>query len=142
MDELMHYGVPGMKWGVRKKYEPKGRRRGKTNTQRIYEAVKEKSATRKARKAAIKEVQAQRNQKVVRRSVKDMSDEELRTAINRMQMERTYAQLTAPEVNKGKKFVQEVLYNSAKNVAGDVVKDAMKKAIKKISDRSNSGGTP
>ena len=47
-----------------------------------------------------------------------MSDSELRNYINRMQMERQYAQLTATEVSPGKKFVKEVIelvYCSCKN---------------------------
>lgn len=141
MDELMHYGVPGMKWGVRKKYEPKGRKKGKTNAQRIYEAAKEKSEARKAKKAAVKEVQVQRNRKVAKRSVRDMSDDELRTAINRMQMERTYAQLTAKEVNKGKKFVSDVLYNSAKATATKITTEAMTNAVKKLIKQGQGGGS-
>lgn len=140
MDELMHYGVKGMKWGVRKKYQPKGRRKGKTNAQRIYEAAKEKSEARKAKKAAVKEVQVQRRQRVTKRSVQDMSDEELRTAINRMQMERTYSQLTAKEVSKGKKFVSDVLYNSAKATATKYTTEVMTNAVKKLLNQSRRSG--
>ena len=39
-----------------------------------------------------------------------MSDSELRNYINRMQMERQYAQLTAKEVSPGKKFVKDPDY--------------------------------
>lgn len=42
-DELMHYGVPGMKWGVRNDYVPTGRRRtrsgGLTTGQKIGDGV-------------------------------------------------------------------------------------------------------
>lgn len=134
-DELMHYGVKGMKWGVRKKYVPHPRKSsGKTNAQRIYENFKKKKAVSKA-----KPVEA----KSTKRSVRDMTDDELRTAINRMQMERTYAQLTAKEVSKGRKFVNEVMYGAAKSVAQEQVKELMKKAIKKASGGgSSSGGGP
>lgn len=129
MDRLMHYGVKGMKWGVRKARPTSSeKRRGKTNAQRIYESIgrKKKPSTTSA--------------KPVKRRISDMSDEELRSAINRMQMERTYAQLTAEEVSKGRKFVKEVLYNSAKSVARDLTKEAMKKAVKKLQNSSNSSG--
>lgn len=126
MNELVHYGVKGMKWGVRKARPSSGtgKRRGKTNAQRIYDHV------------------ANPSPKPAKRRVSDMSDEELRRAINRMQMERTYTQLTAKEVSKGRKFVNEVLYNSAKTVAGDLTKEAMKKMINKARNSSSSGGGP
>lgn len=129
---LKHYGVKGMKWGVRKARPTSGKRRGKTNAQRIYEHVTRKKETPQAT--------TKTSSQPVKRRVSDMSDEELRTAINRMQMERTYAQLTAKEVSKGQKFVKEVLYNSAKTVAGDLTKEAMKKAVKKLQNSSNSSG--
>lgn len=140
---LMHHGVKGMKWGVRKEYQPKGRKKGKTNAQRIYESVANRRAEKSAEKAALREVQTQRNAKVKPRSVRDMSDDELRSAINRMQMERAYTQLTAKEVNKGKKFVSDVMYNSAKATATKITTEAMTKVIKKLieqAQRSGSGG--
>lgn len=126
--KLMHYGVKGMKWGVRKAKPTPGNRRGRTNAQRIYE-----SATRKKETSKI-------SSKPAKRRVSDMSDEELRSAINRMQMERTYAQLTAKEVSKGRKFVNEVLYNSAKNTATKVTTEAMQNAVKRLLRNSNNSG--
>ena len=128
MDELMHYGVKGMKWGVRKQRPTSGRRKGKTNAQRIYERItgKDKAKTTST--------------KPKRRSVSEMSDEELRSAISRMQMERTYTQLTAKEVSKGRKFVQDVMYNSAKNVATKATTEAMQKLLRKLTNNSSSSG--
>lgn len=134
MDELIHYGVKGMKWGVRKaRQTSSGKRRGKTNAQRIYEHVtgKDKKNPKPVNKTA---------SQPAKRRISDMSDEELRAVINRMQMERTYAQLTSKEVSKGRKFVNEVLYNSAKSVASEITKEAMKKALRRARNNSGSSG--
>lgn len=131
---IVHYGVPGMKWGVRKARPTSGKRRGKTNAQRIYEHVTRKKETPKAT--------TKTSSKPAKRRISDMSDEELRSAISRMQMERTYAQLTAKEVSKGRKFVKDVMYNSAKNVATKATTAAMENALKKLTNRSSSGGGP
>lgn len=138
MAYIKHYGVKGMKWGVRKKYVPHPRKSGgKTNAQRIYENFKKKKdgGPSKSKTAS--------NPTTPKKSVKDMSDDELRSAINRMQMERTYAQLTAKEVSKGKKFVKDVLYNSAKTTATKITTEAMQKLVKKaLGNSSSSGGGP
>ena len=49
--------------------------------------------------------------------VKKMSDSELRSKINRLQMEKQYKQLTSSEISVGRKFVQDVLTNAAKQTA-------------------------
>lgn len=132
MNELRHYGVKGMKWGVRKQRPASGKKRGKTNAQRIYERV---TGKKEASKSTTKV-----SSKPAKRRISDMSDEELRSAINRMQMERTYAQLTAKEVSKGRQFVNDVLYNSAKSVAKDLTKEAMKKLVNKARNSGNNNG--
>lgn len=68
-----------------------------------------------------------------------MSDEDLRKAIGRIEMERKYAQLTAPQVSKGRKFVTDVLYNSAKATATTYTTKAMTKAVESLlTDRKGS----
>lgn len=128
---IKHYGVKGMKWGVRKQRPTSsGARKGKTNAQRIYEKVTGKNKKQAAPPKAVS---------TKRTKVSEMSDEELRKVISRMQMERQYAQLTQREVNKGRKFVQEVLYNSARTTATTYATKAMTKAIEKLLRSSSSG---
>lgn len=40
-DELKHYGVKGMKWGVRKEYIPKGRKPSKNSSERYKKLTKD-----------------------------------------------------------------------------------------------------
>lgn len=129
--DVIHYGVKGMKWGVRKQRPSSQGRKKKTNAQRIFDRItgkKQKTSEPKRAESSTK-----------RRRASDLSDEELRKVINRMEMERKYSQLTAKEVSKGRKFVNEVLYNSAKATATTYTTKAMTKAIEKLlSDRDRS----
>lgn len=67
-----------------------------------------------------------------RKSAKEMSDEELRKVINRMNMEKQYKQLTEKELSPGRKFVQDVIANSAKETAKKYVSKGMDKAIEEL----------
>lgn len=132
-ENVIHYGVKGMKWGVRKQRPTfSGKRKGKTNAQRIYERVtKKKTTTEKVKPAAAPR----------RKKASEMSDDELRSVISRMQLERTYNQLTTKEISKGRKFVNDVLYNSAKATATTYTTKAMTKAIEKLLKNSSSSGS-
>lgn len=132
-ENVVHYGVKGMKWGVRKQRKTSsGKRKVKTNAQRIYERITKK-------KEPINKSKTSTSSRKKRAS--EMSDEELRSVINRMQMERTYAQLTTNEINKGRKFVNDVLYNSAKATATTYTTKAMTKAVDKLLRNASSGGS-
>jgi len=99
-DVLEHYGVPGMKWGRRKA---------------------EGTATGSKRKT--------KAEATGHPTAKSLSDSELRTRINRLQMEKQYAQLTAADVNPGKKIVQEILTNTAKGIAVSYAQQYARKGI-------------
>lgn len=131
-DELMHYGVKGMKWGVRRKrYFSKLRTKGrkmKRDMAKKRQARKEQRVASKTTKKTVEQTK--------RKSVSEMSDEELNAAIRRMQLERQYKELAAannPKQDKGKKFVTEVLETSGKSLATQVVNhygaQALNKAI-------------
>lgn len=77
----MHYGVLGMKWGVRKK-RPSSKSKGILKRKKKKEPVLD---------------------------VSTMTDQELRERINRLQMERQYEQLTAKEKSKGRVIVEQVM---------------------------------
>lgn len=97
---LYHHGVKGMKWGVRRDRKKSGGRQ-----------------SRRAMRAAEAE------------KVHKMSDAELRARINRIQMEKQYAQLTKKEVSAGRKFVTDVLLNASKQTASSYVSKYMNKGI-------------
>ena len=68
-----------------------------------------------------------------KKSMNEMTDEELQSAINRLNLERTYKQLDAqvnpapPKVQKGESFVKEFVNKSLKPAAVEAGKDVLKK---------------
>lgn len=71
--------------------------------------------------------------------VKKMTDDELRSAINRIKMEKEFEKLTRPEVNRGRKIVADLLLDVGKQQAKaylnrqveDLMKEGLKSAAKK-----------
>lgn len=111
-NELFHWGIKGMKWGVRR-YQNKDGSLTPDGKKRYGEDHDD------YRRARSKKPRA-------------MSDKELREAINRLQMEKQYAQLTATEKSYGRKFVESVLNESGKEIAKRYVSDYGKKGIDKL----------
>lgn len=122
---LVHYGVPGMKWGIRR-YQPypagqghKGRYLGKpvkrkTTVQKA--AVPAKKKKPKKQIALTKQVAPKRP-----KSASTLSDADLRKAIDRLRMEKEYKALTTPQRKEKersiKKWISDVVYRSTKEVA-------------------------
>lgn len=119
---LTHYGVLGMKWGVRRSEAQLARGR-KSKKEDVDPHDDYKKAHDKT-------------------NVKTMSDKELRDRLNRLNMEKNYKQLTDADTNKGKAFIDKTiktattiaavsstaltLYNNADKIT-KIVKDVSKK---------------
>ncbi len=164
-DYLTHYGILGMKWGVRRfqnkdgTLTEEGKRRYRKDymrdAQRTSTQIGRTMITRKRQLAADKsdleklnsgkhlsvgftkkrqEAYDKRDKAVLERrikyneqylnkeryhedykrahtskSIKSMSDAELRNRLNRLQMERQYSQLSKSSVSKGREFVQNIV---------------------------------
>ena len=90
-NELYHYGVLGMKWGVRRSEAQLARARGKKSSN---SSDSESEDYKKAHDS---------------KSVKSMSDAELRNRLNRLQMEQQYSKLNPGTVSKGKEVTSKIL---------------------------------
>lgn len=108
-NELYHFGIKGMKWGVRRYQNKDG-----TLTAAGKKRYNESSESNE---------------------IKSLSDQELRERINRLNLERQYRDLTTPngqkQVSKGRKFVMDVLETSGKNIATQLATYAMGEAVNK-----------
>lgn len=133
--ELRHWGIKGQKWGVRRyqnkdgSLTPAGRKRYGDKFEGSSDAPKKKS-------------------------VADMSDDEIRTAIARKQLENQYKQLH-PEpakkegfaskfvneavkpalVNSGRKALEGFMDKTVKNLLGDKIDPDSYEALKKTYDK-------
>lgn len=119
---LVHYGILGMKWGVRRsrsqlaKLSGKARSKAEDWNAKADEASSprkanryRKNAEKKTREAEAYESKLAKRTKKKKVSVKEMSDEDLRKAVNRLQMERQYTQLSKENVSRGKSYAKKVL---------------------------------
>lgn len=131
--ELYHYGILGQKWGIRRyqnadgtltsegrermlakarKYESKANTTiGESNSAKRKRAKlnqKAKDARYEVKKSDLKKARLKKSENNAKRSVKDMSDDELRREIARAKLENEYNQLHPKHVSAGQKFASYV----------------------------------
>lgn len=92
---LEHHGIKGQKWGVRRYQNEDGTRTA--------------AGKKRERDRSEEPAHEDYNKAHSGKSVKDMSDAELRTRLNRLQMEKQYSQLANSDTNKGKEFVSKAM---------------------------------
>lgn len=130
-NELMHYGVPGMKWGVRRTPAQLGKK--KTSSSRFL--LGKKKAKTKA-KTKTKSESSKEETAPKKKSVKEMSDEELNAAINRMRLEQTYVSLSPQKVSMGKKIAKTILNDVVVPAATDVGRQMVKTALTRAGNKT------
>lgn len=123
---LEHHGVLGMKWGVRKSRPSSGRTSSAKKASSFTfgrTKIKNKAKTRTNSEEA----------KPKKKSIKDMSDDELKTQINRLELEKRYRDLSKvvnPQPSKkGKDFTMRVLEKIGENTLTNIGTQAANKAL-------------
>ena len=142
---LSHYGRPGMKWGIRRTKKQLGAERDA--------AKSEKKALKKANKFAKKQLKAgdKAGTKAgkIKKQARKMSDEDLKTAVDRLQMEKKYSELTSTQNKKTKTRIQRgkaEMANIAKRSASSAVQahttNIMKQALTAGIKKTNKNYVP
>lgn len=160
-NELYHHGIKGMKWGIRR-FQNKdgsltnaGRRRlqkesdalkkeesivkKRESTQRKIDKLEAKRKSLEERKKALEPVEEKTDSDATKpakkKSISDMTDEELGYAITRARLEDTYRALRPEPVKKPSamnQIVNDVLKPAAINSGRKLIEGAMDRAVKEI----------
>lgn len=137
VDELRHWGVKGMRWGVRryqnrdgtltpagkKRYDKeleklkaeekmlKNQERTKAKLDKLEELRKSNEARRNNLGEGKKTEEKKTNTKddAVKKTIKDLSDDELAAIVRRAQLEKQYRDLHPQQVSGGKKFIDQTI---------------------------------
>jgi hypothetical protein len=125
---LEHFGVKGMKWGRRTSNIPAGETRAaqKKPGRRV---TAEGGRGVRAHEDAIRS--ATQRQIAKKSTVDALSTKELQELVNRMNLEQQYSKLAAGTVSPGRKFVNDLLINTAKQQATQVVNQQASSLIEK-----------
>lgn len=147
-DELYHHGVRGMKWGIRRFQNSDGTltAAGKKRLSKL-EGQEAKLAEKKAAVTGGKSASSSKAGVTKKKSVKDMTNEELETANRRMALELNYktqySKLNPEKVSVGKKFVDKFaektldsVATGAANAVGNAVGKKLGATFDKILDSS------
>ena len=139
---LTHHGIKGQRWGVRRFQTKSGsltaagkKRYGKDDD------PKTKKAEDKSKGNASTDTHDD-YKKVRAKTVRQMSDTELKDAVNRLAMEKRYNELNPPKVSMGKQFINKFVLPNAKYAAEKALKkyidSTIDTAFKKPDDKAKT----
>ena len=110
---LEHFGIKGMKWGVRR--SKKQLARDKANKEVSEDFVKAREHMVKGKT----------------KGVKALSNKDLQELNNRLQLEMQYKQLTGKQKSAGAKFAQDMVVDIGKNEAKRYAQEQVRKQLTK-----------
>lgn len=163
-NELTHWGVKGMKWGVRryqnkdgsltpagkKRYDKemsklkaeekvlKNRQRTQAKLDKLEEKRKDVEALRKGQTPP----SAKKAEAPKKPTAREMTDQELFDTVRRLNLEKQYRDLNPKQVSKGEKFMKDMIEKAVvpavQEVVKGVVKSSLESAIKDAQKKNNS----
>lgn len=128
--QLYHHGILGMKWGVRR-FQNKDGSLTSDGKRHLEQNPKAKQGNNKKKKGHTTNKG---------KSINELSDDELRKRINRLELEKRYEALSKKEQKAkmfdGKRFVTQVLENSGKVVATQLSTYVMGNMVNKVAQKN------
>lgn len=136
---LEHYGTKGMRWGVRKRRSSSSdvSSNGEKQTKEVFvkdsgKGIKTKGG-HKLPASTDALLAAAAKQKAAKSGIKSLSNNELKALVNRMNLESQHKKLAQQEQtkSKGKKFVDDFIINTGRQVVGKEVANVVAKVLEK-----------
>ena len=115
---LFHWGIPGMKWGVRR------RQSNTTITGKPHSSDHTTAISLK------------------KKHLSEMSNDELKKLTTRMQLEKQYKDLSKADISSGQKIVGEIIGNAGKQLASKYVASSIEQGLPALIKilKTNIGG--
>lgn len=161
-EELKHYGVLGMRWGVHRSRNKRGssiskktakKRTSSADAPSTFSSRRHQKKVAKQRAKNLEKARQTRaaNKKIAEEhavkikkgklSPKEMSDKELASAISRLEMEQRYSQLSPKQVSVGKSAAKavfgQVIAPAAVDIGKQLVKSGMAYGVNRVFDLDN-----
>lgn len=120
-NELMHHGIHGMRWGVRR-YQNKDGSLTAAGRKRInqldseYQRLTGKKLSESSESNTVKKTSAKP------KKISEMTNEEIQEKINRITLEQNLKSLTPKKISAGKRFTETVMNDVITPAATDVGK--------------------
>lgn len=108
-DVIVHYGIKGMKWGIRRTDAQLARARGQSSP--------DDSSIKAQRKTDLK-------------NRRTLSTDDIKKRVERLKLEREFKQLTQEDIEPGRKMVNDILKSAGNKVVAGAVAGTAAYAVK------------